>query len=121
VSYDVHIHRAKDSFEASENPIPREEWEAWVANAPDFHFDEANFVIFRYDDDERKEYLAAWTAHPQGKEFALYYYDGSVVTTGNPDEYLLRRMAKIAHDLGARLQGDDGEFYGPDGEPLPED
>jgi hypothetical protein len=30
-------------------------------------------------------------------------------------------MAQIAHDLGARLQGDDGEFYGPDGEPLPEE
>jgi hypothetical protein len=24
-------------------------------------------------------------------------------------------MAQIAHDLGARLQGDDGEFYGPEG------
>ena len=30
-------------------------------------------------------------------------------------------MVKVADDLGARLQGDDDEFYGPDGKPLPED
>jgi hypothetical protein len=41
--------------------------------------------------------------------------------TGNPDAHTVRRMVKIADDLAARLQGDDGEFYGPDGEPLPED
>ena len=29
-------------------------------------------------------------------------------------------IAQIARDLRARPQGDDGEFYGPDGEPLPE-
>ena len=115
----MHIHRAKDHFEAAEDPIPRQEWEAWVANAPDFHFDQDSFVTFRYDDGERNEQLAVWTAHPQGEERALHYYDGTV-TTGNPDQHVLRRMAQIAHDLGARLQGDDGEFYGPEGEPLPE-
>jgi hypothetical protein len=120
VSYDVHIHRAENSFDAGESPIPREEWEKWVADAPDFHFDTESYVTFRYDDGERNEYLAVWTGHPRGEEFALHYYDGTV-TTGNPDEHLLRRMAEIAHDLGARLQGDDGEFYGLDGKPLPED
>jgi hypothetical protein len=119
MSYDVHIHRAEDHVEAAEKPIPREEWEAWVANAPDLHFSQDDFVIFRYGDRERKEELAVWSAHPRGEESALHYYDGTV-TTGNPDEHLLRRMAQIAHDLDARLQGDDGEFYGPYGEPLPE-
>jgi hypothetical protein len=27
-------------------------------------------------------------------------------------------MVEIAEALEARVQGDDGEFYGPDGEPL---
>ena len=44
----------------------------------------------------------------------------ATTTAKNPDQHVLRRMAQIADDLGARLQGDDGEFYGLEGEPLPE-
>ncbi len=109
----------RGSFRGCRGPDSPKEWEAGVANAPDFHFDQDTFVTFRYDDGERNEQLAVWTAHPQGEERALHYYDGTV-TTGNPDQHVLRRMAQIAYDLGARLQGDDGEFYGPEGEPLPE-
>jgi hypothetical protein len=118
MAYEVHIHRAADYSDAAESLIPREDWEAW--NAPDFRFSESDYVTFQYEDGERKERLAVWTAHPEGEEFALYYYDGAVVT-GNPDTHTVQRMVKIADDLGARLQGDDGEFYGPDGEPLAED
>jgi hypothetical protein len=117
VSYEVHIHGAEDWVDAAENPIPREEWEVWVTNAPDFRFSETDYVTFRYEDGERNERPAEWTKHPDGEEFALYYYGGSVVT-GNPDAHTVRRMVKIA-DLRARLQGDDGEFYGPGGEALP--
>ena len=119
MSYEVHIHRAEDHVDAAENPIPREEWEAWVTNAEDFRFSDSDYVTFQYEDGERVERLAEWTAHPDGEEFSLYYYSGSVVT-GNPDAHTVRRMVKIAEDLRARLQGDDGEFYGPDGEPLTE-
>jgi hypothetical protein len=119
MSYETHIHRADDHFDAAENPIPREEWDAWVANAPDFHFSEADHVTFQYEDGERNERLASWTEHPDGADFALYYYDGAIVA-GNPDEHMIRRMVRIADDLGARLQGDDGEFYGSEGEPLTE-
>jgi hypothetical protein len=28
------------------------------------------------------------------------------------------KAVALAHQLDARVQGDDGEFYGPDGEPL---
>lgn len=111
--YDVHIHRADDHFDAAENPISREDWEAWVARAPDFRFSETDYVVFEYEDGKHKERLAVWTEHPNDEEFALYYYDGSVVT-GNPDQHTIQRMVRIAADLGARLQGDDGEFYGPD-------
>jgi hypothetical protein len=120
MTYDVHIHRAEDYVDAAANPIPREDWEAWVANAPDFRFHETDYVAFNYEDGERKERLAVWTQHPEGQEPALFYYGGSV-ESGNPDEHTLRRMARVAADLGARLQGDDGEFYTLDGEPMPED
>ena len=117
--YDVHIHRGEDFVEAADNPIPREDWEAWVANAPDFRFSDTDYVEFRYDEGDRREPLAEWTGHPEGEDFALYYYAGEIVT-GNPDPPVVRRMVEIADELGARLQGDDGEFYGPDGEPLPD-
>jgi hypothetical protein len=116
--YDVHIHRAENFWDAAENPIPRDEWQAWVENAADFAFSPTDYVTFEYEDGEQKERLAVWTEHPGGEEFALYYYAGSVVT-GNPDGDTVRRMVAIAAQLDARLQGDDGEFYGSNGEPQP--
>jgi hypothetical protein len=77
VSYEVHIHRAEDHFDAAEVPIPREVWEAWVTNAPDFRFSDSDYVTFQYAEGERKEHLAIWTEHPAGEEFALYYYDAT--------------------------------------------
>jgi hypothetical protein len=54
MSYEVHIHRAEDHFDAAENPIPREDWEDWVTNAPDFRFSESDYVTFEYEDGERQ-------------------------------------------------------------------
>ena len=52
MSYEVHIHRAADYSDAAENPIPREDWEAWVTNAQDFRFSESDYVTFQYEDGE---------------------------------------------------------------------
>ena len=121
MSYDLHVHRAADWMESSEQPIGRTEWEMWVEETPDFRFDET--ISVSYSDDERGDWTetgAVWTAHPDGRQWASFYDDGAVMT-GNPDEHVVRRMAQVAASLGARLQGDDGEFYDADGDPLPDD
>jgi hypothetical protein len=39
------------------------------------------------------------------------------VTVKNPDVSILGKMYQIAASLDAKVQGDDGEVYGPSGEP----
>ena len=42
-----------------------------------------------------------------------------VVAVKNPDPEIRRKMHAIATMLGGSLQGEEGEGYGADGEPLP--
>ena len=121
MGYDLHIHRGGDWFDAAQNPITLEEWSDFVANSPDFRMD--NFAEADFEGGDRlrleQEGIAVWTGHPESDEAWFSHYAGEI-TAKNPDEAMRRRMFEVATVLGARLQGDDGEFYGPDGEPLPE-
>jgi hypothetical protein len=123
VGYDLHIHRAaEDWMDAADNPITLDEWSDFVARAPDFRMD--NFAEAETEDGEvlrlEEGGIAVWTGHPASDTAWFSYSDGMIVVK-NPDEPLRRRMFEVAVALGARVQGDDGEFYGPDGEPTPED
>jgi hypothetical protein len=40
----------------------------------------------------------------------LWWYRGEVYTK-NPDDHTLNKLIHIAHKLGARVLGDDGELY----------
>jgi hypothetical protein len=104
-------------MEAAETPISREDWEAWVNAAADMSFDEsATYTYEKQSSAERTEIAAMWSGHPDGEAIAFWYAEGEV-RTKTPDEPTVRRMFEIALDLSARVQGDDGEFYGPNGEP----
>jgi hypothetical protein len=65
-----------------------------------------------------EEGIAVWTGHPARPEEAGFTYEPGRVVVKSPDEHMVRRMREVAENLGARVQGDDGEFYGPDGEPI---
>jgi hypothetical protein len=41
---------------------------------------------------------------------------GDHISVKNPDASILRKMHQIALSLKAKVQGDDGEEYGADGE-----
>lgn len=48
-------------------------------------------------------------AHPKGA--APLWWQGGDIYTKNPDKPTVQKMIEIAQQLGARVQGDDGEFY----------
>jgi hypothetical protein len=122
MGYDLHIHRAATWLDPRDNPITLEEWRAYVNAHSDFRMD--NFAEADLGDEGvlrvEGEGLAVWTGHPSSDTAWFYYADGEI-TVKNPDEHLRRKMFEVGTSLGARVQGDDIEFYGPDGEPLPQD
>ena len=115
MGYDVHITRSEDWTESDEAPITPDDWRAFVDAAPDLEWNpERPWSHMEVD-------LVVWTGHPDPDfEAWLALLDGQVETK-NPDEPLRAKMYEIATALGARVQGDEGELYGPDGQQLHED
>lgn len=102
----VHIHRSSDWFDSEHIPIPRGEWDAFVAGQDDLRPGEEGIVL--------------WTGHPEGREVILDWVDGRV-TVHEVDAVTLERLGAIATDLLGVLQGDDCEVYGGDGTLLEQD
>ena len=65
--------------------------------------------------------LSVWTGYSKpgqdGNQAWFGLWGGNVVVK-NPDPEIRRKMYAIALWLAAKVQGDDGEIYGPDGHPL---
>jgi hypothetical protein len=125
VGYEVHITRRPSWFEDGPE-ITLDEWLAVVREDPDLRLD--GFAEAETRDTHTKirvedPSLAIWTAYSghgrDGNMAWLYLSQGNVVAK-NPDEEIRRKLALLAKRLGARVQGDEGEFYGDDGESIPE-
>ena len=52
---------------------------------------------------------AVWL-RPDGSECWFQHDDGAICVK-NPDEAIFERMKQAAQHFGARVQGDEGEFY----------
>jgi hypothetical protein len=65
--------------------------------------------------------LSVWTAYSKsgqdGNQGWFGVWGGNVVVK-NPDTEIRRNMYAIAVRLSAKVQGGEGEIYGPDGNPL---
>lgn len=119
MGYEVHITRKAESWadEEDNNTITLAEWLDYVASDPEMRLD-------TYP--EWPVYLADGTINPEsdGQSVWLPYSKDGVagnhawfchftdrITVKNPDEEILGKMLVIAHALGARVQGDDGEYF----------
>jgi len=105
VSYRVHVHWASDWFDSDVRPIPREDWDAHVAEQEDL-------VAGR-------DGIVRWTGHPDGRDVRLEWELGRV-SADEPDEATLARLAALADELAAIVQGDDCEHYDRAGRPVDE-
>lgn len=119
MGYDLHITRAEEWYESETNPISLEEWIAYVRSDPEMRLDgyaEAKVPdqgALRYEN----EGLAVWTSYSGNAKkgnFAWFDFRQGNVVVKDPDDEIIAKMSRIAKVLNARVQGDEGEFYGED-------
>jgi hypothetical protein len=109
MGYDLHVFRGDEWFEAE--PIPFDEWAEFVESSNDLRATgsvEATTPAgetIRMEDDG----LAEWAGHGKAPVPVLFS-DGQLVVK-NPDDETIAWLVSVADRLGARVQGDDGEFY----------
>lgn len=119
MGYDIHITRKQDWFE-DDPQISSEEWRAYIASDADMRLDgyaEASTPdgTLRYENNG----LAVWTGysrHCLGGNMAWFDFRNGDIVVRNPDPEILKKMWHVAQALKAKVQGDEGETYGGDGE-----
>ena len=125
MGYDVHITRREQWFDRTGPEVTLDEWLAVVRDDPEMRLDrfaEAQLSggeVLRVDDPS----MAVWTAyskHGRDGNMAWMWHSRGNVMAKNPDQEILRKMWQLSQKLSARLQGDEEELYGPDGQVLPE-
>jgi len=116
MGYDIHITRADHWTESESNPISFEEWLDFVADDPEMRLD--NHAEVDLGNDEilscERPGLTVWidySAHGCDGNMAWFDYHAGEIIVKNPDDEILGKMRRIAAVLGARVQGDEGEFY----------
>jgi hypothetical protein len=98
MGYNLHIIR-RNNWEEKGNDITSEEWLLLVANDTELQLQPANGPFF-----------VIWKGSINPGLYWLNWSNGEI-TTKNPDDALIDKMVTIAHHLGAKVQGDDGEVY----------
>jgi hypothetical protein len=112
MGYDLHVTRGHGK------PIAEAEWRAYVAGDPELDLTGVAETptpdgILRYENPG----LACWSGHPSRAQVWFDFRRGQVVVK-NPDEPTIGKMLVVAHALGARVEGDEGEIYEtPGGKP----
>lgn len=114
MGYEVHITRANDWTASESNPISLEEWVAYVDSDPEMRFDTAAEATVPTGESLRYENggLAVWTAYPShgvGGNMAWFDHREGRIVVKDPDDEIRRKMYAIAVQLGAHVQGDEGE------------
>ncbi len=115
MGYDVHITRRTPWWADEGERITTQEWSAAVAADSDLEMVQVARASPRGEDavlEYRHAWLAQMVSHPELDTAGAWldWRDGRIVVK-NPDELLLEKMREIASVLGARVQGDDDEYY----------
>lgn len=104
MGYDLHMTRREhwsDEDDTDTDDILEAEWEA-VAHANLEPSDNADVWVL-----------------PDGRLQGLFPQNGNVLIRKPADAAVVAALFPLAQALDAQIQGDDGEVYGPDGDPLP--
>lgn len=123
MGYNLYITRRENWLEEETDAIAAEEWLDLVRADPEMRLDgyaEASVgtgSVLRVDDPTMAVWIG-YSQHGQSENMAWLYHDNGNIVAKNPDQEIRRKMWLLASSLSARLQGDEGELYGADGEPV---
>lgn len=125
MGYDVHITRKENWFDEGPD-ISLDEWLDVVRADPEMRIDgyaEAivdGGSVLRIEDPSMSVWLA-YSKHQLNGNMAWLWHSRGNVAAKNPDDEILKKMHAIAIKLTAKVQGDEGEIYGADGQLVGED
>lgn len=124
MGYELHITRQRDWTEAEEElTIPEDEWNAFVASDPQLEFRDDSYSTFK---DGTRRYLAflvgnvekATDSYVHADEDGLVpplwnwlMWSDGILDSKYPSTNMIRKMISVAEQLGAIVQGDEGEIY----------
>lgn len=123
MGYDVHITRKQHWSDEDGEEIPLAEWLAVVEADAGMRLDgyaEASLkdgAVLRIEN-EGLSVWTEWSGHGRGGGMAWFDHSRGSIAVKNPDPEILRKMWELAQTLSASVQGDEGELYGPSGEPM---
>ncbi|MGV6852232.1 MAG: hypothetical protein ACWA5R_08645 [bacterium] len=120
MGYDIHITRKAEWFEDVGDEITLGEWCEFVNSSPDMRLDgyaeaETPDGILRVE----SEGLSVWTGysgHEKDGNMAWFDYFEGNIKVKNPDDEIIKKMYQIAQSLSAKVQGEECEVYGEDGQ-----
>jgi len=123
MGYEVHITRKKEWFSEDGPALSLEDWLDYVSRDHELRADGFAEATTPSGDTIRVDSpgIAVWTAysgHSVDGNMAWFCHFGDRITVKNPDPEILQKMHQIASSLGARVQGDEGEEYASNGEPV---
>jgi hypothetical protein len=99
MGYDLHITRADFHAINDGREITADEWMRYVESDSELH-----------SLPENGAYFVKWSGKSKYPDPWLDWSGGNIYSK-NPDKAIVAKMLQIAQRLGARVQGDDGEFY----------
>jgi hypothetical protein len=126
MGYEFHITRKDNWYDEDGPEITLDEWLAVVSDDPEMRLDGQAKVqlpggrTLRTED----ESMAVWTAYSEHNEHGtmVWMWRSSLgnVDAKNSDGEIIQKMCRIAQRLSAKVQGDESECYGLDGNVIPE-
>ncbi|MGQ4390011.1 hypothetical protein [Streptomyces sp. SAS_270] len=108
MGYDLHITRRDDWWDEEGPEITTAEWAAVVEADPALEM-----VPPPPGWNEPPQWSAEMITHPpENRMGTAMHWDSGEIRAKNPSDILIGKMRQVAVALKARVQGDDGEFYG---------
>lgn len=99
MGYELHITRAEFHAANAGHEITADEWMLYAQSDPELRASPNNGECF-----------FLWSGKSKYPDPWFDWFLGNI-STKNPDKAIVGKMLLIAQALGARVQGDDGEFY----------
>jgi hypothetical protein len=120
MGYDIHITRKDLWFDNDGPEIELTEWIAYVNGDAEMRLD--GFAEAMSGSGEtlqvEGEGLSVWlgySGHQENGNMAWFDFRRGSIVVKNPDTEVLKKMWSIATALSAKVQGDESELYGIDG------